>query len=175
MRTKTVLSNAMFAKLGDAFTKVALPHTWNNLDGQDGGADYWRGIGIYNIELPNPTEGKRQYIEIKGANHVATVYCNGRELGTHRGGFSTFRYELTNAMNKQENNLTVVVSNAVSDIYPQTADFTFYGGIYRDVTFIEVDECHFDLMKDGTEGVFVTPHCTGKTRLDIFPVNVTSL
>ena len=74
-------------------------------------------------------------------------------------------------MKAEDNVLTVVVSNAVSDIYPQTADFTFYGGIYRDVTFIEVEECHFDLMKDGTETVFVTPHCMGKTRLDIFPVH----
>ena len=63
MRTKTVLSNAMFAKLGDAFSNVALPHTWNNLDGQDGGADYWRGIGIYNIDLPNPTEEKNSILK----------------------------------------------------------------------------------------------------------------
>ena len=171
MRTKTLLTNASFAKLGESFTDILLPHTWNNLDGQDGGADYWRGIGIYNIDLPNPTKAKKQYIEINGANHVATVYCNGRELGTHRGGFSTFRYEITDAMKQEGNVLTVVVSNAVSDIYPQTADFTFYGGIYRDVNYIEVEECHFDLLKDGTEGVFITPHCTGKTRLDVFPVN----
>ena len=88
MRTKTLLTNASFAKLGEVFTSVSLPHTWNNLDGQDGGADYWRGIGIYNIALPNPTAGKKQYIELNGANHVATVYCNGRELGTHRGALS---------------------------------------------------------------------------------------
>ena len=172
MRERTILSNAMFAKIGDSFEKIILPHTWNNLDGQDGGGDYWRGIGIYTLDLPNPTKGKRQYIELQGANHVATVYCNGRELGTHRGGFSTFRYELTNAMKDEGNVLTVVVTNAVSDVYPQVADFTFYGGIYRDVTFIEVENCHFDLLKDGTEAVFVTPHCSGKTRLDVFPVDM---
>jgi len=171
MRTCKNLKNAMFAKLGENFQPVILPHTWNNMDGQDGGGDYWRGIGIYTLELPNPTAGKRQYIELQGANHVATVYCNGKELGTHRGGFSTFRYELTNGMKAEENVLTVVVTNAVSDVYPQVADFTFYGGIYRDVNFIEVENTHFDLLKDGTEGVFVTPHCSGKTRLDIFPVD----
>ena len=74
----------------------------------------------------------------QGANHVATVYCNGRELGTHKGGFSTFRYDLTPAMLPEGNVLTVVVSNAKSDIYPQNADFTFYGGLYRDVNFVEV-------------------------------------
>ena len=171
MRNVKLLTQARFAKQGEALAIVALPHTWNALDGQDGGADYWRGIGTYIIDLPNPTQGKRQYIELQGANHVATVYCNGRELGTHKGGFSTFRYELTPAMNPEGNVLTVVVSNAKSDIYPQNADFTFYGGLYRDVNFIEVNDAHFDLLMDGTEAVFVTPHNVGKTRVDLFPVD----
>ena len=171
MRTVTLLTEARFAKQHEALAPVALPHTWNALDGQDGGNDYWRGIGTYEIDLPNPTKGMKQYIEFQGANHVATVYCNGRELGTHKGGFSTFRYDLTPAMKQSGNVLTVVVTNAVSDIYPQTADFTFYGGLYRDVNFIEVAPEHFDLLLDGTKAVFVTPHCAGKTRLDLFPVD----
>ena len=171
MRTVTLLTNALFAKQGEAFAPVALPHTWNALDGQDGGNDYWRGIGTYQIELPAPTKGKQQFIEFQGANHVATVYCNGRELGTHKGGFSTFRYDLTEAMKPEGNVLTVVVTNAKSDIYPQNADFTFYGGLYRDVNFIEVEPAHFTLLKDGTAGVFVTPRSNGKTRIDLFPVN----
>ena len=171
MRNVKLLTQARFYKQGEAQSIVALPHTWNALDGQDGGNDYWRGIGTYEIDLPNPTKGLKQYIEIQGANHVATVFCNGRELGTHKGGFSTFRYDLTPAMKPNGNVLTVVVSNAISDIYPQTADFTFYGGLYRDVNFIEVSEAHFDLLKHGTDAVFVTPHCAGKTRVDLFPVN----
>ncbi len=171
MRITTLLKSALFAKEGEVLSPVALPHTWNAFDGQDGGNDYWRGIGTYVIDLPNPTEGKKQYIEFQGANHVATVYCNGRELGTHRGGFSTFRYDLTKAMKPEGNKLTVVVSNGVSDIYPQNADFTFYGGLYRDVNFIEVNEAHFDLLLDGTSAVFVTPHNVGNTRVDLFPVN----
>lgn len=171
MRTKILLTQALFAKEGESYSQVALPHTWNALDGQDGGNDYWRGIGTYKIALPNPTAGKKQYIEIKGANHVATVYCNGREMGTHRGGFSTFRYDLTKAMKSEGNELVVVVTNARSAVYPQSADFTFYGGLYRDVNFIEADEAHFDLLKDGTDALFVTPYGSGKTRLDVFPVN----
>ena len=171
MRMKTLLSEALFAKQGEAFAKVSLPHTWNALDGQDGGNDYWRGIGTYQITLPDPTEGKKQYIELQGANHVATVYCNGRELGTHKGGFSTFRFDLTDAMAPTGNVLTVAVSNAKSNIYPQNADFTFFGGLYRDVSFIEVNNAHFDLLKHGTEAVFVTPRNSGKTRMDLFPVN----
>jgi len=175
MRIKTLLTSALFAKEGEQFAPVALPHTWNAFDGQDGGSDYWRGIGTYKIDLPNPTKGKKQYIEIQGANHVATVYCNGRELGTHKGGFSTFRYDLTPAMKPEGNVLTVVVTNGVSDIYPQNADFTFYGGLYRDVNFIEVNDAHFDLLLDGTNAVFVTPHNVGKTRVDLFPVNAEGL
>jgi len=171
MRTKTLLTEARFAKAGQPCEIVALPHTWNALDGQDGGADYWRGIGTYTIDLPNPTKGLKQYIELRGANHVATVYCNGRELGTHKGGFSTFRYDLTDAMLPEGNVLTVTVTNAKCDVYPQNADFTFYGGLYRDVTFLEVSDTHFDLLMDGTEAVFVTPHNVGKTRIDLFPVN----
>ena len=172
MRNSVRLTEALFAKDGDAFTKVALPHTWNNIDGQDGMADgpYWRGLGCYHLELPNPTEGKKQYIEFQGANHVANVYCNGREMGCHKGGFSTFRFDLTPAMKPADNILTVEVTNAVSDIYPQNADFTFYGGLYRAVNFIEVTPAHFDLLKDGTSGVFVTPRANGMTRVDLFPV-----
>ena len=73
MRTVTLMKEARFAKQGENLAAVALPHTWNNLDGQDGGNDYWRGIGTYEIALPNPTDGKKQYIEFQGANHVATV------------------------------------------------------------------------------------------------------
>ncbi len=171
MRIKTLLTEARFGKQSHPLLPVALPHTWNNLDGQDGGNDYWRGVGIYEIDLPDPTGGCRQYIEFQGANHVATVYCNGRELGTHRGGFSTFRFELTGAMKKEGNVLSVVVTNAESEVYPQKADFTFYGGLYRDVNFIEVKKAHFDLLKHGTSGVFVTPYSTGNTRIDLFPVD----
>lgn len=171
MRNKTILKSALFAKEGEIFSSVMLPHTYNNLDGQDGGNDYYRGIGTYIIELPNPSEGKRQYIEIEGANHIATLYVNGKLLGSHEGGFSTFRFDLTNYMKKEGNALTVVASNAPSDIYPQAADFTFFGGLYRDISFLEVEEAHFDLLKDGSLGVFVTPYNTGKTRIDLFPVN----
>ena len=161
MRIKTLLTSALFAKENEVLTPVALPHTWNALDGQDGGADYWRGIGTYELKLPDPTKGKKQYIEFLGANHVATVYCNGRELGTHKGGFSTFRFDLTPAMKAEGNVLTVVVTNGVSDIYPQNADFTFYGGLYRDVNIICVSQSHFDLDYYGAPGIKVTPVMDG--------------
>lgn len=170
MRSYVWLRQAAFAKEGQAFETVALPHTWNAMDGQDGGNDYDRCQGNYEIALPDPTEGKRQYIEIQGANHVATVWCNGQLLGTHKGGFSTFRYELTQYMQPVGNVLKVTVSNEVCDVYPQRADFTFFGGLYRDVAFIEVDNSHFDLLKNGSDGVFATPYSQGRVRFDLFPV-----
>ena len=128
-------------------------------------------MGSYHLDLPAPIPGTRQYIEFQGANHVATVYCNGREIGTHRGGFSTFRYDLTEAMTEKENILTVEVTNAPSDVYPQMADFTFFGGLYRPVRLIQVPAAHFDLLKTGTTGLFITPHVAGLVRVDAFPVN----
>jgi len=170
MRKIQPLQQAMFAKAGESFAPVTLPHTWNALDGQDGGNDYYRGIGTYEIDLPNPTPGKRQYIEIRGANHIATVFCNGKELGRHEGGFSTFRFELTGAMLPENNKLTVEVTNEDCHVYPQRADFTFFGGLYRDVYFVEVEDAHFDLLKHGSEAVFLTAYSGGFTRADLFPV-----
>ena len=84
MRITTLLTSALFAKEGEALAPVALPHTWNAFDGQDGGNDYWRGIGTYEIDLPNPTKGKKQYIEIQGANHVATSTATARSWAPTR-------------------------------------------------------------------------------------------
>lgn len=171
MRTIQKLTVARFSKAGENDILETLPHTWNALDGQDGGADYWRGNCRYKIDLPAPTAGKRQYIEFGGVNHMATVFCNGKQLGTHKGGFSTFRYELTDFLQADNNVLTVDVFNGECDIYPQDADFTFYGGIYRNVYFLEVENSHFDLLKNGSNAIFVTPHVTGRIRVDAFPVN----
>ncbi len=171
MRTSILLEKGIFAKEGETFAEVKLPHTWNAFDGQDGGSDYWRGLAHYKIALPNPQPGKRQYIRFEGANHIARVSCNDVFLGEHRGGFSTFVYELTDVLKAEENMLTVDVTNEDCDVYPQMADFTFYGGIYRNVSFIEVEQAHFDFSKCGTDGIFVTPYCSGKTRFDIFTEN----
>ncbi len=171
MRTETILTTALFAKAGEEFQTVELPHTWNAQDGQDGGDDYWRGHAVYRIALPAPTQGMRQYVQFEGVNHVASVSCNGTCLGTHQGGFSTFRFELTDVLQEQDNELVVDVTNEDCDVYPQQADFTFFGGLYRSVTFIEVQPAHFDLLRAGTQGVFVTPRSTGLTRIDAFPVD----
>ena len=158
--------NWTFNKPGKTAAAVSLPHTWNNVDGQDGGNDYWRGTATYSKAFAKPElrDGERCFIEFDGAAMTADVILNGRHLAHHEGGYSTFRADLTDAL--EENNLLVVtVDNSANDrVYPQMADFTFYGGLYRDVNLIVVPAEHFALLKDGTPGIKVTPEVRLKER-----------
>ncbi len=215
---------------------VNLPHTWNGIDGQDGGGDYYRGPGCYvksfqkmdlpqaqryyleinganssadvylngrhlahhdggystwRVELtqdlaaenllavvvdnaPNLPQAQRYYLEINGANSSADVYLNGRHLAHHDGGYSTWRVELTQDL-AAENLLAVVVDNAPNThVYPQMADFTFYGGLYRDVNLICLPEAHFDVEYFGGPGIKVTPTMDGedaKVAVEVYVKN----
>ena len=142
---------------------VTLPHSWNNIDGQDGENDYYRGTCYYAKELDKMDlpAADRYYLELKGANSSADVYVNGQKLAHHDGGYSTWRVDMTDAL--QDKNLIVVaVDNSANEtVYPQMADFTFYGGLYRDVNIIAVSNSHFDLEYYGAPGVKVTPRIKG--------------
>ena len=147
------------AALPTDWERVTLPHTWNAVDGQDGGNDYWRGTAMYCKEFDRPglEENGRAVLEFLGAAMTADVYVNGRHLAHHEGGYSTFRVDITDAL-QDSNLLCVAVDNSENDrVYPQKADFTFYGGLYRGVNLITVPAEHFELCKDGTPGVKVTP------------------
>ncbi len=136
---------------------ITLPHTWNAVDGQDGGNDYHRGSCWYIRELTVPETDGEVYLEIQAAALSGCVYLNGEELGSHAGGFSTWRIRLTGALRAQ-NTLVIMVDNSTSDrIYPQMADFTFYGGLYRDVNLLLVPHEHFTLDYFGAPGIRVTP------------------
>ncbi len=142
---------------------VNLPHTWNHIDGQDGGNDYHRGACYYvkQFEKTDLPENKKYYLEFRGANASAKVYVNGKMLAEHNGGYSTWRVNMTDAL-EEKNLLVVAVSNDANDrVYPQQADFTFYGGLYRDVNVIAVPESHFDLENDGGPAIAVTPVVSG--------------
>ena len=140
-----------------AWEQVNLPHTWNAQDGQDGGNDYWRGTAMYAKAFPKPAHEGVVMLEFLGAAMAADVYLNGTHLAHHEGGYSTFRVDITDHLQK-ENLLCVAVDNSNNDrVYPQKADFTFYGGLYRNVNLILVPENHFELCKDGTPGIKVTP------------------
>ncbi len=146
---------AIPAALPENWEAVTIPHTWNAEDGQDGGNDYWRGTGVYAKAFPRP-DAACVYVEFQGAAMTAEVWLNGVRLCCHEGGYSTFRAELTPWL-KDDNLLCVAVDNSVNDrIYPQKADFTFYGGLYRDVSLICVPAQHFELLKDGTPGIKAT-------------------
>ena len=143
---------------------VTLPHTWNAIDGQDGGNDYHRGTCHYAriIKKSELEEADRYYLEIRGANSSADVYLDGKHLCHHDGGYSTWRVDLSESL-KEESLLVIAVDNAPNDrVYPQVADFTFYGGLYRDVNIIAVNESHFDLDYYGGPGLAVTPTIEGE-------------
>ena len=143
---------------------VDLPHSWNAVDGQDGGNDYFRGTCYYTKQIKKSElpQSAQYYLEIQGANSSADVYLNGEKLAHHDGGYSTWRVNLTEAL-AEENGLVVAVDNAANDrVYPQMADFTFYGGLYRDVNIICVEDSHFDLDYFGAPGVMVTPVIKGE-------------
>lgn len=147
-----------FAKSGGEKTVVTLPHTWNAVDGQDGGNDYWRGTCTYTRELAKPelNAGDEVWLEFLGAAHICEVLLNGEKLCRHEGGYSAFRVKLEKL--EETNTLTVHLDNSDNTyVYPQKADFTFYGGLYRGVNLIVVPHSHFALGYCGTSGIKVTP------------------
>ncbi len=152
--------NWLFSKrnTGEAAEAVTLPHTWNAVDGQDGGNDYYRGTCYYTRQLAKPATnpGDEVWLEFLGAAHTCEVMLNGEKICRHEGGYSTFRVKLENL--KENNTLVVSVDNSDNDrVYPQKADFTFYGGLYRGVNLIVVPASHFELGCCGTPGIKVTP------------------
>ena len=151
--------------------QINLPHTWNAIDGQDGGNDYFRGTCCYvkNIDKESLPAADRYYLEICGANSSADVYVNGKLAAHHDGGYSTWRVDLTSHLTSHLSNaassdqIAILVDNAPNDrVYPQVADFTFYGGLYRNVNIIAVSNTHFDLDYFGGTGLQVTPVMDGK-------------
>ncbi len=139
---------------------VELPHTWNEKDGQDGGNNYWRGTLVYDNHFARPEFNQEQecvYLQFHGVNASAKVFLNGKEVVNHDGGYSTFRVDVTKDI-EENNEIKIEVDNSVNDrVYPQKADFTFYGGIYRDVEILIVSKEHFDLDYYGGPGI---KYCT---------------
>lgn len=158
---KNINENWVFVKEKEKST-VNLPHTWNGIDGQDGGNDYYRGKCTYIKEIAKADmpQGEEIYLQLDGVNSSAFVYFNSKLVCTHHGGYSTFRVKLENI--KDNNEIKIEADNSPNDfVYPQQADFTFYGGIYRDVTLIGVEKNHFDLDYYGAPGIQITPIVNG--------------
>ena len=164
MRKELLINeNWLFRYHDGSETAVNIPHTWNNIDGQDGGDDYYRGTCVYEKHFPTPehSDNERVYIEFNGVNASAKVILNGTVVITHDGGYSTFRTDITDYL-AEDNHMVVEVDNSKNDrVYPQKADFTFYGGIYRDVKLLVVNKYHFDLDYFGGRGLAVRPEVEG--------------
>lgn len=165
MRKKISLNRQWsFTGPNGSVSMVDVPHTWNAVDGQDGGNDYWRGTCIYkkHFEAPQFDPATQDvYLEFEGVNASAVVELNGQMVMSHDGGYSTFRACVTGFLNR-ENELLVQVDNSVNDrVYPQKADFTFYGGIYRNVNLIVVNRHRFAMDHFGGPGLKVTPKVKG--------------
>ena len=167
---KVINSNWLFTKdaksapatLPTDWEALNLPYTWNGKDGQDGGNDYYRGTCYFakEIKADEMPEGEVKYLQFDGVNSSCEVFWNGKSVTKHDGGYSTFRVQIKDI--KDSNLLVVAVDNSANDrVYPQNADFTFYGGIYRDVSVIGVPECHFDLDYYGSPAIMVTPEIKG--------------
>lgn len=143
----------------DSWDHVQVPHCWNSEDGADGGNDYIRGKGWYitDIDLSDARyQDKDLYLEVQGASKITDVYVNGEYVGTHEGGWSTFRFDISAYVNDGVNQIALCVDNRVNSLMPLSGDFTVFGGLYRDVNLIAVDDTHYDLNDHGSEGVLIS-------------------
>lgn len=163
-RWVTINKDWIYKEEGKKETLLDLPHTWNSSDGQDGGNNYRRGKSFYHKKFISPVydyDREQVYLQFDGVNASAVVTLNEKRAGRHDGGYSLFRFDITDLL-KEENELIVEVDNSANDrIYPQKADFTFYGGIYRDVKLLIVNREHFELDDYGAAGIWVTPVLKG--------------
>lgn len=149
---------------------VHIPHTWNAIDGANG-YEYYQGACWYRkaFDVEPAYQGSRLFIEFNGSNSITDVYVNGQHIGQHKGGYSTFRFDITDAVKYGAKNiLAVKVDNTVvDDVYPQKADFTFYGGIYRDVNIIVTNPVHVDLLDYGSSGIYVVQEQVTKEKAQL--------
>src|ERR1035437_4141404 len=141
------------------WTLLNLPHTWNNLDGQNGGSDYYRGIGWYRVHcaVDGSYTNRHFFLKFDGAFSVTDVYLNGNYLGEHQGGFAAFVFDATPYIQVDGDNLIAVkVNNAYNaNIPPLSADFTFFGGLYRDAHLLVTDPVQISPLDYGSPGVYL--------------------
>ncbi|RPD93375.1 glycoside hydrolase family 2 [Aureibaculum marinum] len=147
---------------------VNLPHTWNNKDVlNDHKPGHYRGEGWYSkiISLFPDLNEKSYFLQFEGVGQVAEVFVNGHKAGSHVGGYTGFTLNITPFLKADNNILHIKVDNAHNpDIPPLSADFTFFGGIYRDVFLIETSKTHFNLSDNGSTGLFIsTPNVKGNS------------
>jgi len=142
------------------WSKVSIPHSWNTLDILDDEDGYYRGDGWYKktMDIPKVFENQQVFLVFEAANQVTSVFVNGEPVGEdHIGGYTTFARDVTVFLKEGKNEISVKVNNAHHDeIIPQSADFSFYGGIYRDIHLVITKPIHFEVANLGTNAVFIS-------------------
>ena len=154
-----------------SWTGLSLPHTWNIADGQDGGNNYYRGVGWYRKSFtpPGTFAGKRTVIRFGAAGTNASVYLNGALVGEHKGGYAAFAFDVTDKLKLgQANVFAVKVTNAYNaDVAPIADDFTVAGGLYRDVQLIAVNGREFNITTAGAPGVYLSTNSISSTSATV--------
>ncbi|NQZ76303.1 MAG: glycoside hydrolase family 2 [Ekhidna sp.] len=138
---------------------VNIPHTWNNVDAHDDERGMYMGEAFYKKELFIASSSKDQvFLKFEGANQITQVSVNGKAVGQHIGGYTAFVVDISDQVIFDERNeILIKVDNAINqDVPPLSADFTFYGGVYRDVYLLRRNGTHFDLTDGSTKGVYIS-------------------
>jgi len=155
---------------------VSIPHSWNTTDVTDDEKGYYRGISWYTkrLYIPASWQNKEVSLYFEGAAQVTEVYINGKKAGQHVGSYAFFNIPIKQYLNLAPdaiNEVAIKLDNSHNEsIPPLSADFTFFGGIYRDVYLVATDAVHFDVDNNGSSGVFITtPRVTEATA----DVNIT--
>lgn len=154
-----------------AAEKVNLPHSWNVWDSQDDTPGFWRGLCEYtkDVRIPSYAEGKRVFIHFEGANQETRVYVGDSLVKEHKGGYTMFSTEITDYVKAGEDcHLRIEVDNSHNaDIPPLSADFTFFGGIYRDVRLVVKEPVHISILDKATEGVYVSTPSVSRESAEV--------
>jgi len=157
-----------------AWQQISLPHTWNNLDGEDGGNNYYRGPAWYRLHLNlsdrvSDLAGRRVYLRFGAASMAAKVFVNGKPAGEHKGAFAGFVFDITDLLNVSGDNVVAVrVTNAHdADIPPLSGDFTIFGGLYRSVSLLMLDPLSISPIDDGGPGVYAEQNSVTRERAQV--------
>jgi len=158
--TRQDIAGAQAIEFDDSsWTNLNLPHTWNNADGQDGVKNYYRGVGWYrrHFAVDKNFTGRHFFLKFDGAFSETDVYVNGNFVGEHQGGFAAFVFDVTPCLNVGADNVIAVkVNNAVNtNVPPLSADFTFFGGLYRDVHLLVTDPVQISPLDYGSSGIYL--------------------
>lgn len=136
--------------------RISVPHTWNSDAYVD--KDYYRGIAWYRkaFTISSDEKDKQFHLRFEGVNHTAIVFVNGQQVGEHKGGYTSFTFDITPYCHLGQSNVVAVkAENTLNDVPPISGDFTIFGGMYRDVWLISTAKVHVDMSDTGSDGIFV--------------------